>query len=107
MVYVLFHNHNRNGIKYIYALRINYYFVTYIDLIKRLCVLGLYVNYIFFSFLLLEIIDRSAVLQNIITAIKSNAKTLSLTMTLGTIIMFNYGTIGYYTDVIRTNMVYS
>lgn len=52
--------------------------------------LGISYSRLFYTFLLLDIIERSIILQTVTYAIKINLQTLGMTGYLGLIIMFIY-----------------
>lgn len=69
--------------------------------------LGLTVSKIYNSLLLIDIIDRSAILQNVVKAITINWPQLFMTGVLGIIVMFIYSMIGFYaSEDFRNNMVF-
>ena len=70
--------------------------------------LGITISPIFNSLLLLDIIDRSVILQNVIKSITINSPQLVMTGILGVIVMFIYSMIGYYgSNNFRNNMIFS
>ena len=76
--------------KYIFVfhyMAFNSYFM-YLSLYAAWTILGIFANRIFYSFLLLDIIQRSTILQNIIAAITTNINQLGMTGLLGLVVMF-------------------
>lgn len=69
------------------------------------CILGLTVSKLFFSFLLLDIIDISPVLLNVIKSVKINFAALSTTWLFITILIFIYSSIAYFNRAIKDNMI--
>jgi hypothetical protein len=69
------------------------------------CILGLTVSKLFFSFLLLDIIDLSPVLLSVIKSVTINFAALSSTWILITILIFIYSSIAYFNRAIKHNMV--
>jgi len=53
-------------------------------------------TYFYYSFLLLDIIFQSAMLQNVIKAVTIPARSLMLTALVGMIVMYNYAFIAFY-----------
>ena len=68
---------------------LNSYFL-YLSLYAAVTILGIVVNRLFFTLLLLDIIERSQILQNVIKAVSMNAYQLFMTGLLGLVIMFIY-----------------
>ncbi|CAD8112241.1 unnamed protein product [Paramecium sonneborni] len=71
----------------------SYTFYWFLLLIVNL--LGLLYNKLFYGFLLLDIIDHSQVLRNVIKSISLNYKQLLMTVLLGVLIMYLYSLIAY------------
>ena len=70
--------------------------------------LGIFVSPIFNCILLLDIIDRSVILTNVIKSITINWPQLVMTGILGVIVMFIYSMIGYYSSsTFRDHMIYT
>ncbi|EGR33363.1 hypothetical protein IMG5_055060 [Ichthyophthirius multifiliis] len=76
--------------------------IIYLTLNIILSILGFSVSKIFYCFLLLDIIDRSSVLKNIIKSITINSKQLMLLIILGIILLFIYSTIAFYSSIKQT-----
>ena len=69
------------------------------------CVLGLTVSKMYFSLLLLDIIEISPILLNVIKSISLNFLSLSTTGLFIVIMSFIYSSIAYYNGPIRNNLV--
>jgi hypothetical protein len=69
------------------------------------CVLGLTKSKLFFSFVLLDIIDISPVLLNVIRSVTINFAALSTTWVFITIVVFIYSSIAYFNRALKNNMV--
>ena len=67
------------------------YFITCL----LLAILGTFYSKVFFSFLLLDLIDRSVILNNVIKAITANYKQLLMTAFMGLMLIYIYAVIGY------------
>ena len=70
-------------------------------------VLGLTVQKVFYILLLLDIVDRSIVLQNVTRSITVNAKQLLMTALLGIVIVLIYSLFGYYISTIKDTFVFT
>ena len=70
-------------------------------------VLGLTTSKVFYSFLLLDIIDRSTVLRNVIRSITQNSTQLIMTAILGIVLLYIYAIIGFYSSDIKSTFVYA
>ena len=81
-------------------------YLIYLSLNILFVILGIVSNEFFFSFLLLDIIDRSPVLTNVTRSITVNSKQLLMTFVLGIVLIYIYSMIGYYTTVLRGTFVY-
>lgn len=57
---------------------------------------GILWNNLFYSLLLLDIIERSDVLQNVIKAVTKNAIQLIMTSILGVVFVYIFAMIGYF-----------
>ncbi len=68
------------------------YFVLYFGI----SFLGFYSNELFYCFHLLDVIQRSPILQNVLKSITSNATQLLMTLVLGLIVMYIYATISFF-----------
>ncbi|CAD8120276.1 unnamed protein product [Paramecium sonneborni] len=71
----------------------SYTFYWFLLLVINL--LGLLYNKLFYGFLLLDIIDHSQVLRNVIKSISLNYKQLLMTALLGVLIMYLYSLVAY------------
>jgi hypothetical protein len=58
-------------------------------------ILGLFFNPIYYSFLLLDIIERFEVLKNVVRAITENSDQLIMTGILGIVLIYIYAIIAY------------
>nr|CAR82067.1 TPA: calcium release channel IV1b [Paramecium tetraurelia] len=74
----------------------SYTFYWFLLLVVNL--LGLLYNKLFYGFLLLDIIDHSQVLRNVIKSISLNYKQLLMTALLGVLIMYLYSLVAYQSD---------
>ncbi|EAS05098.2 inositol-triphosphate type 1 protein (macronuclear) [Tetrahymena thermophila SB210] len=70
-------------------------------------ILGITSNPVFFCLLLLDIIDRSVVLRNVIKSITLNALSLIMTAILGIIIVYIYTMIGFYTPSLKNEFKFA
>lgn len=83
------------------------YFV-YFSLNIAWATLGVFISPIFNSLLLLDIVDRSVILQNVVKSTTINWPQLAMTGILGVIVMFIYSMVGYYgSNDFRENMIYT
>jgi len=78
----------------IYNMIVNSYSIYWIILLLFSC-LGLFISKLFYGFLLLDIIDHSVVLKNVIKSITLNYKQLVMTTILGIMILYLYSLIAY------------
>jgi hypothetical protein len=69
------------------------------------CFLGLFKSKMYFAFVLLDIIDISPVLLNVIRSVTFNFAALSTTWLLIMIVVFIYSSIAYFSAAIKHNMV--
>ena len=95
--------------KYIHVLQqmaFESYFL-YLSLQLIWTTLGIYYNRVFYSFMLLDIIERSQILQNIIKAITSDIKQLCMTVLLGLVIMYIYSMFSFYNPALHKTMILS
>ncbi|EAR99593.3 inositol 1,4,5-trisphosphate receptor type 3 (macronuclear) [Tetrahymena thermophila SB210] len=76
--------------------------MVYLSLNILFSILGMQASKIFYSFLLIDIIDRSPVLRNVISSVTKNAKPLLLTGILGCILLTIYSNIAYYSYLSET-----
>jgi len=58
--------------------------------------LGTFYSVVFFAFLLLDIVDRSVILNNVIKSVTLNYKQLLMTFLLGILLLYIYAAIGFY-----------
>lgn len=58
--------------------------------------LGTFYSVVFFAFLLLDIVDRSVILNNVIKSVTNNYKQLLMTFLLGILLLYIYAAIGFY-----------
>jgi hypothetical protein len=82
-------------IRFSYMLFDTYLF--YLSIFLLFAILGVALSKIFFTFLLLDIIDRSIILNNVIKSVTLNYRQLLMTLVLGIMIMYVYGVLGYFT----------
>ncbi|EGR32730.1 hypothetical protein IMG5_072330, partial [Ichthyophthirius multifiliis] len=76
--------------------------ILYLIINILVSVIGLCFSKIFYTFLLLDIIDRSPVLKNIIKPVTINAKQLLLSVIIGCTFLYIYSALGYYSDIKKT-----
>jgi hypothetical protein len=69
------------------------------------CFLGLFKSKLFFAFVLLDIIDISAILLNVIKSVTINFAALSITWLFIMIVVFIYSSIAYFSGSLKNNMV--
>jgi inositol 1,4,5-triphosphate receptor type 3 len=87
----------------LYSLVVNSYSIYWVLLV--VCsVLGLLVSKIFYGLLLLDIIDHSVVLKNVIKSITLNYKQLVMTTVLGLMVLYLYSLIAYQSPEFRDSM---
>eukprot|EP01016_Furgasonia_blochmanni_P030155 TRINITY_DN31476_c0_g1_i1.p2 TRINITY_DN31476_c0_g1~~TRINITY_DN31476_c0_g1_i1.p2 ORF type:complete len:189 (-),score=53.68 TRINITY_DN31476_c0_g1_i1:33-599(-) len=84
------------------CLRTNF---LYLSLTITFVFLGIFNSFIFFSFILIDFIDRSPILRNVIRSITTNYRQLLMTAFLGVLVLYIYSVIGYYT-VIKESLTY-
>jgi hypothetical protein len=72
-----------------------------------LSTLALFYDKIFYSFLILDIIDRSPVLRNVVRAVTKNYRQLLWTAVLGIVFIYIYTTIAYYDLTVHRTFIYS
>ena len=89
--------------KYIYVLQYMAFesYFLYLSLQSIWTSLAIFYNRIFYSFMLLDIIERSQILQNIIKAITTNIKQLCMTGLLGLVIMYIYSMFSFYNPILH------
>lgn len=65
---------------------------------------GIYFSRLCFCILLLDIIDRSIILKNVIKSITVNFRQLGMTGILGVVIIFIYSMLAFYSQYVRSTM---
>ena len=96
-----------NFYKYVYVakyLALHSYFL-YLSAYAAVTILGIVFHRLFFTILLLDIIERSLVLQNVIKSISINQAQLIMTGLLGLVIMFIYAMLAYYNETLHKTVV--
>ncbi|EGR32545.1 hypothetical protein IMG5_078330 [Ichthyophthirius multifiliis] len=78
------------------------YLLVYI--LFSLC--GMIINKFFYSLLLLDIIQRSTVLQNVTKAITQNIIQLVMTVVLGIVVIYIYAMLAYFIPSIKDSLIY-
>ena len=71
-------------------------YLTYLVASLLFAILGTSFSKIFFSFLLLDLIDRSHILNNVVKSVTVNYKQLLMTVVLGVLIMYIYAVLGFF-----------
>jgi hypothetical protein len=84
----------------LYSFSMSSFFVI-LTLNMLFSVLGIAVSRVFFTFILLDIIDRSPILRNVVKSVSLNYVQLLMTFLLGAVIIYIYSMIGYYTNIAR------
>ncbi len=79
------------------------YFI-YLIVFALLTVIGIFYSRVGFAFLLLDMIDRSQILKNVIRSITLNSQQLIMTALLGIIIMYIYGIIAMRANSIHETL---
>lgn len=79
--------------------------VLQISCLLTCCFLGLMRSKLYFAFILLDIIDISPVLMNVIKSVTINFAALSTTWLFITIMVFIYSSIAYFNQPIKDNMM--
>ncbi|KRX09146.1 hypothetical protein PPERSA_08862 [Pseudocohnilembus persalinus] len=89
-----------------YQLCVNSY-LFYLSINIFISVMGFFYNQVFYSFLMLDIVDRFSVLKNVIRSITQNSTQLLMTALLGGVILYIYAIIGYSNQDIRDSFLYA
>ena len=71
-------------------------YMVYLILALVCSFLGTFYSIIFFAFLLLDLIDRSVILNNVVKSVTLNYKQLLMTFALGVLLMYIYAVIGFF-----------